>query len=49
MRWSRWPVGFLAGVVLVSQGFAFDGQGTPAGLTILYANNINAALFPCPS
>jgi len=49
MRWSGLPVGLFVAVVLVVQGFAFDGQSTSTVLTILYTNNINAALFPCPS
>jgi len=47
------PVGWGVGLVALIVGFFFSShsfaQNPPKALTILYTNNINGEIDPCPS
>ena len=50
MKMKGFLIGFLCLAVLwILQPFAVHAQGMPKNLTLLYSNNLNAEIEPCPT
>jgi hypothetical protein len=48
MRWLLTGL-FCLAVVSLLQPFRVYAQGAPKSLTLLYSNNLNAEIEPCPT
>jgi hypothetical protein len=46
---SVFLIAFFLGFLLVTHGFSAQAQQPTASLTILYSNNINGEIDPCPT